>query len=338
MKKILVTGAAGFIGFHLTKKLIKNNFLVIGIDNFNNYYNVKLKKDRIKVLKKTNSKFKFYKGDIRNINFLNKISSKYKFTYVIHLAAQAGVRYSLSNPHSYINNNIYGFLNLLEMCRKKNPKHFIYASSSSVYGLNTKLPFNETDTTDHPLSIYASSKKSNELMAHSYSYLFNIPTTGLRFFTVYGPWGRPDMSLFTFTKKISEGKKINVFNKGNHKRSFTYIDDIVEGIIKIINKPPKKNTKWKGPNKELDKSNFPYRILNIGGKKTVTLFKYINLIEKAVKRKAKKKLLPMQPGDIHTTSSNTNKLKTLAGFIPKTDLEFGIKKFVDWYKNYYKKS
>ena len=224
------------------------------------------------------------------------------------------------------------------MCRKKNPKHFIYASSSSVYGLNAKLPFNENDTTDHPLSIYASSKKSNELMAHSYSYLFNIPTTGLRFFTVYGPWVRPDMSLFKFTKKIFEGKKINIFNKGNHKRSFTYIDDIIEGIVKIINKPPKKNPKWKGPNKELDKSNFPYRILNIGGKKTVTLFKYINLIEKAVKRKAKKKLLPMQPGDIRITSSNTNKLKILAGFIPKTDLEFGIKKFVDWYKDYYKKS
>ncbi len=318
--KILVTGSAGFIGFHLSMHLSKK-FEVHGIDNLNEYYDKKLKLDRLKLLKE-NRNFTFSKIDIRDPKKLINFFKKNRFDYVVHLAAQAGVRYSLTHPNSYIDNNLSGFLNILESCRFNGVKHLIYASSSSVYGGNTKLPFSEIDRTDNPISLYAATKKSNELMANSYSSLFKIPTTGLRFFTVYGPWGRPDMALFIFTKNILENIPIEVFNHGKMVRDFTYIDDVVESISRIIKKPPKKNLA---------------RILNIGNSKKIKLETYIESIEECVGVKAKKVFRGMQDGDVPITHSNTSRIQKLTGFKPNTDVSVGVQKFVDWYRDYYKK-
>lgn len=330
--KILVTGAAGFIGFHLSKILIKNNFDIVGLDNINDYYDVNLKYDRLKelgILKKNSQKFglvsenknfKFIRLNLENKKELDNLFKNEKFDIVINLAAQAGVRYSLTNPDQYINSNITGFLNVLESCRHNKIKHLIYASSSSVYGINKKIPFSVSDNVDNPISLYAATKKSNELMAHTYSHLFKIPTTGLRFFTVYGPWGRPDMALFLFTKAILENKPINVFNFGKMQRDFTYVDDIVNGIFKIIT-GRKKQT---------------YSVYNIGNNNSIKLMDFINHIENKLGIKAKKNLLPIQPGDVSKTWANVDNLISDYEYKPKTDVSVGIGNFIDWYINYFK--
>ena len=321
----LVTGCAGFIGMHLTLSLLKKNKSVIGIDNLNNYYDVNLKKKRLLNLKKF-KKFNFKKVDIKNLNSLKKIVKDYKIDYIINLAAQAGVRYSISNPETYFENNIRGFFNILEIAKNKKVKHLVYASSSSVYGASQKKIFKESDNVDQPISFYASSKRSNELMAHSYSYIYNIPVTGIRYFSVYGPWGRPDMSLFIFTKKILSGKNIDVFNKGKMKRDFTFIDDAVDATYKIIHKIPK----IRRPNKICK-----FKIFNVGGGNTISLINYIKLIEINLGIKAKKNLKGMQLGDVKATLSNNNKLKSSVKFNPKTNIKVGIRKFIDWYKRFY---
>ena len=331
--KYLVTGAAGFIGMHTCIKLLNKNFEVLGIDNLNNYYDVKLKFARLIILRKYKS-FKFIKADITDKYLIKKIFKKFSPSHVIHLAAQAGVRYSLTNPEVYINSNLLGFSNILECCKKKKLKHLVFASSSSVYGGNTKFPFSESDNVDHPVSLYAATKKSNELMAHAYSYLFKIPTTCLRFFTVYGPWGRPDMSLFLFTKAIKNNSKIKVFNNGNMFRDFTYIDDIVEAIYKISKKIPKSLKDFK--NIKPDNSFAPFKILNIGSNKPINLKSYIGIIEKILNQKAKKIFLPMQMGDVKYTHANLKNLKKWINFKPKTNLIDGIRIFVKWYNEYYK--
>ena len=336
MKKFLITGSAGFIGFHLCKKLIKNkNYLVAGVDKFDPYYSVKLKKDRIKYLKNLNKKKNFYQFnvDIVNYNKLEKIFRRFRPDYVVNLAAQAGVRYSLKKPRVYLKNNIEGFFNILELSKKYSVKHLVFASTSSVYGLNTKSPFKENHTADHPIQFYAATKRSNELMAHSYSYLFNLPCTGLRFFTVYGTWSRPDMSLFNFVDRIVKGKSINVFNYGDHIRDFTYVDDIVQGIISSINSVPKQK---KIINPSPDMSSAPFEIFNIGNNKPVKLMKYIKIIEKNLKRKAKINYLPLQPGDIKSTRASMVKIKNKLNYNPKITIETGIKNFVNWYLKYYK--
>lgn len=321
----LVTGCAGFIGMHLTLSLLKKNKSVIGIDNLNNYYDVNLKKKRLSNLKKF-KKFNFKKVDIKNLNSLKKIVKDYKIDYIINLAAQAGVRYSISNPETYFENNIRGFFNILEIAKNKRVKHLVYASSSSVYGASQKKIFKESDNVDQPISFYASSKRSNELMAHSYSYIYNIPVTGIRYFSVYGPWGRPDMSLFIFTKKILSGKNIDVFNKGKMKRDFTFIDDAVDATYKIIHKIPK----IRRPNKICK-----FKIFNVGGGNTISLINYIKLIEINLGIKAKKNLKGMQLGDVKATLSNNNNLKSSVKFNPKTNIKIGIRKFIDWYKRFY---
>ncbi len=321
----LVTGCAGFIGMHLTLSLLKKNKSVIGIDNLNNYYDVNLKKKRLSNLKKF-KKFNFKKVDIKNLNSLKKIVKDYKIDYIINLAAQAGVRYSISNPETYFENNIRGFFNILEIAKNKRVKHLVYASSSSVYGASQKKIFKESDNVDQPISFYASSKRSNELMAHSYSYIYNIPVTGIRYFSVYGPWGRPDMSLFIFTKKILSGKNIDVFNKGKMKRDFTFIDDAVDATYKIIHKIPK----IRRPNKICK-----FKIFNVGGGNTISLINYIKLIEINLGIKAKKNLKGMQLGDVKATLSNNNNLKSSVKFNPKTNIKVGIRKFIDWYKRFY---
>ena len=321
----LVTGCAGFIGMHLTLSLLKKNKSVIGIDNLNNYYDVNLKKKRLSNLKKF-KKFNFKKVDIKNLNSLKKIVKDYKIDYIINLAAQAGVRYSISNPETYFENNIRGFFNILEIAKNKRVKHLVYASSSSVYGASQKKIFKESDNVDQPISFYASSKRSNELMAHSYSYIYNIPVTGIRYFSVYGPWGRPDMSLFIFTKKILSGKNIDVFNKGKMKRDFTFIDDAVDATYKIIHKIPK----IRRPNKICK-----FKIFNVGGGNTISLINYIKLIETNLGIKAKKNLKGMQLGDVKATLSNNNNLKSSVKFNPKTNIKVGIRKFIDWYKRFY---
>ena len=335
--KILITGSAGFIGFHLSKRLLEKKHQVYGLDNINNYYDTSLKKKRISLLKKLSTKkFKFIKLDLQNKNKLNELFVKYKFDIVINLAAQAGVRYSIENPKIYLQNNIDTFLNLLECCRKQSIKHLIYASTSSVYGLDSLMPFKEDKGSNHPTHIYAATKKCNELMAHSYSHLFNLPTTGLRFFTVYGPWGRPDMALFKFTKNIINKKNIEVYNYGKHARDFTYIDDIIQGIVSILTKIPKKNSRFENKKLDISKSIAPYRILNIGRGKKIKLMTYIKLLEKELNTKAKIKFLPKQKGDVQETFSNIQKIRML-GYNPKTNVKEGIKKFVKWYKEYYKK-
>jgi len=341
--KILITGAAGFIGFHLSKRLLDQGHTVIGIDNLNNYYEPKIKEDRLAILLKYPN-FTFYKIDISDLtamkqffasfNVEHKTSNVEQF-YIIHLAAQAGVRYSLENPYAYIDSNIYGFLNILEGCRHHSPKHLIFASSSSVYGLNTKMPFSVQHNVDHPISLYAATKKSNELMAHTYAYLYNIPTTGLRFFTVYGPWGRPDMSYFSFTKAIMEDKPIKVFNYGRMQRDFTYIDDIIECVVRIINKIPKPNPNWDRKNPDPGSSYSPYKLYNIGNNNPVELIKFIEILENNIGKKAQKNMLPMQPGDVPITYADIDDLMKDVGFKPTTPIEEGIKRFVEWYRRYY---
>lgn len=347
--KVLVTGSAGFIGFHLVKQLIKQGNEVIGIDNLNDYYDKKLKFDRLSILGINKSNFnygleltslkfvnfKFIKLDLTDKDNLKKLFRKYKFDAVCNLAAQAGVRYSLINPDAYVESNIIGFLNILECCRQERVGHLVYASSSSVYGLNKKMPFSVCDNVDHPISLYAASKKSNELMAHTYSHLFNLPTSGLRFFTVYGPWGRPDMALFLFTKAIIEGKEINIFNNGEMKRDFTYIDDIIGGIIRILDKAPEANSNWDEMEPNPSSSRAPYRIYNIGRGSSINLINFIDEIEKNIGIKAKKIYLPMQDGDVYETWADVSELKSEFNYEPQVGYKEGIKKFVNWYKIYY---
>ena len=330
---ILLTGAAGFIGSHLAKKIIQNGTYVHGIDNLNDYYDVDLKLGRLKTI--NSPLFKFYEQDICSKEELFNIFNEVRPDVVINLAAQAGVRYSLINPQTYIDSNITGFLNILEASRLYKPKHLIYASSSSVYGINQKLPFAVSDFTDHPKSLYAATKKSNELMAHTYSELFDIPTTGLRFFTVYGPWGRPDMALFIFTKSIFEGKPIKVFNNGNMKRDFTYIDDIIEGIFSLIDNPPQKSDILPSSNFDPSISSSPYQLFNIGNSEPEDLSYFIEIIESAIGKKAIIEYHPLQPGDVEATFADIQSLQKLTNFKPATSIEEGIPKFVEWYREFY---
>ncbi len=333
-EKILVTGAAGFIGMHVCMSLLKKDYEVIGLDNLNDYYDVELKKSRLKELKKNNY-FSFYKVDLNNLKKVNAFFQKHEFKKIVHLAAQAGVRYSLINPHSYIESNINGFLNLLETIKNLEIDHLVYASSSSVYGSNSLKPFNEDHSADHSLNLYAATKKANELMAHSYSHLFNIPMTGLRFFTVYGPWGRPDMALFIFCHAISNDLPIDIYNHGNMQRGFTYIDDVVQGVIKVLEKPATPDNDFKADNTSLSTSYAPFRIFNIGNSNTENLMDYVFCLEKALKKEAKKNFMDIQPGDIVSTHADTEKLEDWIGFRPSTSIETGIKEFVKWYKSYY---
>ncbi len=333
--KILVTGAAGFIGFHLSKRLLKEGFEVVGLDNLNDYYEVGLKESRLAILKNIQN-FSFHKIDLGDKPSLDSLFSSQGFDYVVNLAAQAGVRYSITNPYAYLESNITGFLNILEACRHYPVKHLIYASSSSVYGANRKMPFSVHDNVDHPLALYAVSKKSNELMAHSYSNLYQIPTTGLRFFTVYGPYGRPDMALFLFTKAILEGKPIDVFNHGKMKRDFTYVEDIVEGIVRLIPHIPKGNLSWSGESPDPASSFAPYKIYNIGNSKPEELLRFIEVLESKLGRKAVKNFLPLQDGDVPETYADVDDLMKDVGFKPATSIETGIEQFVNWYLEYYK--
>ncbi len=335
--KILVTGAAGFIGAALALRLLKRGDEVIGIDNLNDYYDINLKLARLETILHY-ANFKFIKIDISDKTKIEALFENEKFDNVMHLAAQAGVRYSISNPHAYIDSNIIGFLNILEGCRNNKIKHFVYASSSSVYGANTKMPFSVHDNVDHPVSLYAASKKTNELMAHTYSHLYGLATTGLRFFTVYGPWGRPDMSLFKFTQNILEGKPIDVFNYGNHRRDFTYIDDIVEGVMRVIDNPAQKNNHWDGNCPDPGTSLAPYRIYNIGNNNPVSLLNFIETLEKCLGKEAKKTLLPMQQGDVPDTYADVSDLISDFDYKPDTILEIGVRNFVEWYKNFYRKT
>lgn len=332
--KVLVTGAAGFIGFHLSNSLLNMGHQVIGLDNLNNYYDVKLKEDRLTQLD-VHELFTFIEEDLSNSSGLNEIFHNNKFDGVVNLAAQAGVRYSIENPHAYIESNIFGFMNILECCRHNNIKHLVYASSSSVYGANETMPFSVHDNVDHPLSLYAASKKSNELMAHTYSHLYNLPTTGLRFFTVYGPWGRPDMALFMFTKAILDGKSINVYNHGNMQRDFTYIDDIVDGISKTLVNTAEANVNWSGKSPDPASSKAPWKIYNIGNSNPVNLMDFIFAIENSTGKKATLNMLPMQPGDVPSTYADVNSLSKDVGYHPKTDIAEGVENFVKWYRDYY---
>ncbi|MGD9731515.1 MAG: NAD-dependent epimerase [Desulfamplus sp.] len=339
-KNVLITGAAGFIGFYLSKRLLEDGCNVIGIDNLNTYYDVNLKKSRLEILE-TFTQFKFIRVDIAERERLEDIFKQNQIDVVVNLAAQAGVRYSLENPHAYVESNIVGFVNLLECCRHHNIKHLVFASSSSVYGANKEMPFSVRHNVDHPVSLYAATKKSNELMAHTYSHLYNLPCTGLRFFTVYGPWGRPDMAYFLFTKAILEGKPIKVFNHGKMKRDFTYIDDIVEGVVRVMDRPPLPNPSW---GKDIEQSPDPssswagYKIYNIGNNNPVELIKFIEIIENTLDIKARKEFYDMQPGDVPATYADIDDLIKDVNFKPKTNLETGIKKFVLWYKERYNKT
>lgn len=330
MANILVTGAAGFIGFHLCQKLLDSGYQVIGVDNLSDYYDVNLKLDRLTIIKK-NPLFQFIKLDIADRQQTADLFNTYQPEKIVHLAAQAGVRYSVQNPYAYLDSNLVGFLNILEGCRHNQIKHLVFASSSSVYGANTKMPFSIHDNVDHPLSLYAATKKANELMAHAYSNLYQMPVTGLRFFTVYGPWGRPDMALFLFTKAILEGRPIDVFNNGKMERDFTYIDDIVDGIDRILNKIPEPNPNWSTNNSDPGTSFAPYRIYNIGNNQPVQLDRFIQILEQALGIKAKKNLLPMQLGDVPITYADISDIQRDIGFTPKTDIEIGIPRFVQWY-------
>jgi len=334
MSKVLVTGVAGFIGFSLCKRLLNLGDDVLGIDNLNDYYDVNLKYDRLKLLE-SRKDFRFTKMDIREKDAIDSIFSNEKFDIVVNLAAQAGVRFSLKNPHVYIDSNIVGFLNILEGCRYNGVKHLVFASSSSVYGANTNMPFSVHQNVDHPMSLYGVTKKANELMAHSYSSLYGLPCTGLRFFTVYGPWGRPDMALFLFTKAIMAGKSIDVFNYGKMKRDFTYVDDIIEGVVRVMNKIPSPNADWTGNNPDPATSYAPYKIYNIGNNNPVALNYFIDTLENCLNKKAKKNLLPMQLGDVPATYANVDDLTNDVNFKPATSIEKGIKLFIEWYKEYY---
>ncbi len=333
--KILVTGSAGFIGSSLIKDLLARGDEVVGIDNLNDYYDPQIKLDRLNQFN-DHDLFTHIKGDIVDIDLLEKCFENNNFDSVVNLAAQAGVRYSIENPRAYIDSNIVGFLNILECCRNFKINHLVYASSSSVYGANELMPFSVNHNVDHPLSLYAASKKSNELMAHTYSELYSLPTTGLRFFTVYGPWGRPDMALFKFTKSIFEGEEIEIFNFGKHKRDFTYIDDIVNGIIKVIEKPPQKNPNWTGLKPDPGSSRAPWKVYNIGNNSPVELEEFIKAIEDSIGLKAKKNFLPLQPGDVPDTYADISALEKDFNYRPNTSIYEGINKFIDWYRDYYR--
>jgi len=333
--KILVTGAAGFIGFHTSVKLLERGDTVIGLDNFNDYYDVGLKESRASVLDSYDT-FNMARLDLQDRQGMEALFAKEKFDKVVHLAAQAGVRYSLENPHSYIESNIVGTLHILEGCRHHQVEHLVYASSSSVYGANTAMPFSIHQNVDHPLSLYGATKKANELMAHTYSNLYALPTTGLRFFTVYGPFGRPDMALFMFTRNIIEGKPIDVFNYGNHRRDFTYVDDIVEGVVRTMDHNATANEQWDPADPDPGTSSTPYRIYNIGNQQPVELMRYIEVIEDCLGRKAEKNLLPLQDGDVPDTYADAEDLRLDVGYKPDTTIEVGIRNFIDWYLEYYK--
>lgn len=331
--KVLVTGAAGFIGSALVMRLLRRGDEVVGIDNHNDYYDPSLKEDRLaRHIKHEN--YTHVRMDIEDGSAVKKLFKNHKFESVVNLAAQAGVRYSIENPLQYVNTNIVGFTHILEACRHNKVEHLVYASSSSVYGANTKIPFSIHDNVDHPLSLYAASKKANELMAHTYSHLYDLPTTGLRFFTVYGPWGRPDMALFMFTRAILKGEKISVYNYGNHRRDFTYIDDIVEGVVRVLDRPAKPSSTWNGDSPDPGASKAPWRIYNIGNNSPVELLDYIGAIEEALGMKASMELLPLQPGDVPDTYANMEDLVKNFDYKPSTSVKQGVKNFVDWYTEY----
>jgi len=334
MQKILVTGAAGFIGHNLSKRLLENGRTVVGLDNLNDYYDPNLKRDRLAQLLDL-ERFSHVDFDMADRSLMEKLFVDQQFDAVVNLAAQAGVRYSLINPHSYVDTNLVGFVNILEGCRHTKVKHLLYASSSSVYGANTAMPFSVHDNVDHPVSLYAASKKANELMAHSYSHLYNLSCTGLRFFTVYGPWGRPDMALFLFTRAMLEDRPIDIFNNGNMERDFTYIDDIVEGVLRLIDHLPRPNPDWSGDAPDPASSYCPWRVYNIGNNAKEKLMRYIEVLENCLGIKAKKNFLPMQNGDVPATYANVDALVREIDFKPQTTIEEGIKKFVDWYREYY---
>lgn len=348
--KILITGTAGFIGYHLTQKLSSKHITLVGLDIINDYYDINLKYNRLSnlgfkkenidynklVVSKVHQNLSFIQLNLTDKQNINKLFQSQKFNYVINLAAQAGVRYSLTHPDAYIDSNILGFMNILEACRHNNVKHFVYASSSSVYGLNETMPFSVHHNVDHPVSLYAASKKANELMAHTYSHLYNIPTTGLRFFTVYGPWGRPDMALFLFTKAILENKPIDVYNHGNMQRDFTYVDDIVEGIIRVTNNPPEGNQNWSGYKPDPGTSPAPFKIYNIGNNTPVKLLDFIEAIEKALGKDAMKNMMPLQLGDVPATYADVTDLINDVQYKPQTPIQQGINNFIKWFKEYYK--
>jgi UDP-glucuronate 4-epimerase len=335
VRKVFITGAAGFIGFHLSKALLEKGDLVTGIDNLNDYYDVNLKRARLSQLE-NHKNFRFVKSGIENREMVEHVFKEGAFDVVVNLAAQPGVRYSLKNPYSYIDCNIVGFTNILEGCRHNNVKHFVFASSSSIYGVNAKIPFSVSHNVDHPVSLYAASKKANELMAHAYAHLYGLPCTGLRFFTVYGPLGRPDMAYFSFTKAILEEKPIDVFNHGDMKRDFTYIDDIVEGVVRVIDKVPQPNPAWDRTNPDPGSSYAPYKLYNIGNNNPVQLLRFIEVLETNLGKKAVKNMLPMQTGDVPITYADIDDLMNDVGFKPATSIEEGIKKFAEWYRAYYR--
>ncbi len=348
MKHVFITGAAGFIGFSLARKLLQQGYRVTGYDSINDYYDVNLKMARLhesgintvdieygKAVVSVNRHYRFIKGDLTDKQLLDSHFAAHHYDVVVNLAAQAGVRYSLTHPHAYTESNVTGFLNILEVCRHHRVQHLLYASSSSVYGLNTKMPLDECQTTDHPMSLYAATKKANEMMAHSYSHLYDLPTTGLRFFTVYGPWGRPDMALFLFTKAMLKGESIQLFNNGQMIRDFTYIDDITESIARLISLPPQRNPRWDSHTAYTPTSSAPYRLLNIGNSHPVPLSAYVGAIEKELGIHAKIDMLPMQPGDVPATHANCIALETISGYSPKVRIEEGVSQFVKWFRGFY---
>ncbi len=332
--RILVTGAAGFIGFHVARRLLGDHHEVVGLDSVNSYYDVRIKEDRLALLHQYRT-FEFVRAALADPEAMNQLFDRCDFDRVIHLAAQAGVRYSLERPDAYIASNVLGFLQVLEECRYRKVPHLVYASSSSVYGASTQMPFSVRGGADHPLSMYGATKRTNELMAHSYSYLFGLPTTGLRFFTVYGPWGRPDMVMFKFAKAILEGHPINVFNNGHMKRDFTYIDDVVESVVRIMNVIPTPDPEWSSDKPSPNTSKAPFRLYNVGNEQPVELTDVIALLEQALGKKAKRNLLPMQPGDVPATFADTADLAKVTGFAPRTTIKEGVEKFVEWYRSFY---
>ena len=332
---LLVTGCAGFVGFHLTKRLLDDGKQVVGLDNLNDYYDPALKRARLEILKAFPN-FVFLKLDLADRAGMKALFEQYRFPEVVHLAAQAGVRYSLQNPHAYADSNLEGFINILEGCRHNGCRHLLFASSSSVYGANTKLPFSVHDNVDHPISLYAATKKANELLAHSYSHLYGLPTTGLRFFTVYGPWYRPDMALYLFAQAITTGQPINLFNNGNMRRDFTYVDDVVEAMARIIERPPQGNAAWSGAKPDPSSSKAPWKIYNIGNNKPEQLMHVVSLLEQGFGREAHKKLMPMQAGDVLETFADVEDLTRDIGFRPTTRIEDGVARFVAWYREYHR--
>ena len=333
-QKVFVTGTAGFIGFHLARRLLKDGYQVVGVDNLNPYYEVALKEARLEALK-DESNFIFIKMDLTDREQLGRLFARQQFDVVVNMAAQAGVRYSIENPYAYVDSNLVGFVNLLECCRHNQVKHFVFASSSSVYGANTTMPFSVHHNVDHPVSLYAATKKANELMAHTYSHLYRLPSTGLRFFTVYGPWGRPDMALFLFTRAILEDQPLKVFNHGKMQRDFTYIDDIIEGVVRVLGRLPQANPHWSGAAPDPGTSSAPYKIYNIGNNNPVELIKFIEVIEAALGKRAQKEFMDLQPGDVVATYADVDDLMQDVGFKPTTPIEVGVERFVEWFKDFY---